>query len=169
MRRLAPLILVLVGCAGTPPPAAPPRTVLSPTPPPDLPMEVARACVDAASTEPFAQFMAPGGSSGFRAHVARRVADVGCCFTSERREVIRGDASLRVLFEPVADDPAEGAAARLLAPIDPGRPVEEACLRGVVEAWRMPHAPVSDVVRVPLDPRVSHRSDGASMQLSYPL
>lgn len=132
-------------------------------------MEAARACVDAASSEPFAQFIAPGGSGGFRAHLARRVADLGCCFTEERREAVRGSASLRILFEPVGDDPAEGAAARLLAPVEPGRPAEEACLRGVVEAWRMPHAPVSDVVRVPLDPRTSRRTSAAGLQIAYPL
>jgi len=168
--RLAPLaLLALVGCAGSPPPAPAPRTVLEPAPPPDLPIRTARACIDAASTEPFAQFIAPSAGASFRAHLARRVADLRCCFTEARRESVAGAARLQLEFSADTPDPADGASARLLEPVAPAYPVEEGCLRAIVEAWHMPHAPVSDVVRVPLDPRVSRRSSPASVRLSLPL
>jgi hypothetical protein len=171
MRPLALVPFLLLVACGAPPPSA--GMVRAPVRPraersTDSDADRARACVARASNAPFAHFTAPVANAGFRSHLAGRVAELRCCFTDERRVDLEG-APVRVTFAPRTDDPADGAAATLAAPLDPRRPVEASCLRAIVSKWTMTPAPVSDVVRVPLDPRISTRTSAASLSIVYPL
>jgi len=132
----------------------------------DLDRSVGDACIAGASEGPFPTFIAPSGSSAFREELRRRVADLDCCLTPLRRsELALG--RLELTFEPLGDTPEAGAQAVLGARLDPDRPHESDCLETIVGRWIMTPAPVSDVVRVPLDPSRSSPTAG-SVTIHYP-
>jgi hypothetical protein len=167
-KALVPLVL-LVACGG--PPAseavrAPVQPIVEPIS--DTSIRRAEACVARASNAPFPRFTAPLANADFRTHLAARVAELRCCFTDDRALELEG-ARMRITFAPRTDDPADGAWATLDTPFDAERPVERRCLEAIVSHWTMTPAPVGDVVRVPLDPRISTRARAASVSIVYPL
>ncbi len=132
----------------------------------DLDPSVGGACIAEASDAPFPTFIAPSGSNAFRQELARRVADLDCCLTPLRRVELDG-ARLELTFEPLGEAPENGAQAVLGAPLDRDRAHESECLETIVGRWIMTPAPVSDVVRAPLDPNRSSPAAG-SVVIRYP-
>ncbi len=133
---------------------------------PDLAQSDHDACVAQASREPFPAFIAPTGSAAFREHFVGRFEELRCCLTPARARALRG-ASIRILFFPRGRDPAQGAVASLDEVFDPAFPGESACIDAVLATWTMPHAPVSDVIRVDDEGRA--RTSNATLSLAWRL
>ncbi len=171
---LASLSIVLGACGAGPDSTAhlrerPPVRMSAPlVAAPDLPDAAARACIARATTEPFPPFVAPVADDAFRAHLAARVGELRCCFTDARLEALEG-ARVELTFAPRTDDPHDGATATLDAPLGEARPNEARCLVAITSRWTITTAPVSDVLRTPLDPRQSAGANAASVRIAYPL